>query len=55
VAELRAKKALRYILEPFEPQPLPVSVVYAHARLRFAAIRAFVDACREGARTIKLV
>jgi DNA-binding transcriptional LysR family regulator len=54
VAALRAKKALRYILECFEPQPLPVHVVYPHARLRSAAVRAFVDACRLGVRTIKL-
>jgi len=37
---------LRYILEDFEPEPLPVSIVYPHAKLASATVRAFVEACR---------
>ncbi len=46
VAHLRAAKSLRYILEEFEPEPLPVSLVYPHAKLASATVRAFVEACR---------
>ena len=46
VAHLRAAKSLRYILEEFEPEPSPVSVVYPHAKLASATVRAFVEACR---------
>jgi DNA-binding transcriptional LysR family regulator len=31
------------VLEKFEPEPLPVSLVYPHARLLSARVRAFVD------------
>jgi DNA-binding transcriptional LysR family regulator len=47
VAEERAAGRLRYVLEDFEPPPLPVSVVYPHARHRSAAVRLFVQACRD--------
>ena len=36
---------LRYVLEDFEQEPLPVSIVHPHARLPSATVRAFVDAC----------
>ena len=54
VAELRVSKRLRYVLEPYEPEPRPVSVVYPHARLRSAAVRAFVEECRGAIAGMKL-
>jgi len=36
---------LRYVLEKFETEPLPVQVVYAHSRLLSSKVRAFADAC----------
>jgi DNA-binding transcriptional LysR family regulator len=47
VAEARAAGRLRYVLESFEPPPIPVSVVYPHARHRSAAVRLFAQACRK--------
>jgi len=31
------------VLEEFEPEPLPLSLVYPHARLLSARVRSFVD------------
>jgi DNA-binding transcriptional LysR family regulator len=45
VAPRIAAKELRYVLQAFEPEPIPVSVVYPHSRLQSATLRAFVDAC----------
>jgi DNA-binding transcriptional LysR family regulator len=42
-----AAKKLRVVLSEFEPAPIPVSVVYAHARLMSPRIRAFVDWMKE--------
>ncbi|MFZ5557768.1 MAG: LysR family transcriptional regulator [Pseudomonadota bacterium] len=36
-------KQLREVLKDFEPPPLPVSLVYPHARLLSPRVRAFVD------------
>lgn len=44
VAPRIAAKELRYVLRGFEPEPMPVSVVYPHSRLQSATLRAFVDA-----------
>jgi len=43
VAPLVAVKKLRVVLPDFEPPPIPVSVVYPHARLMSPRIRVFVD------------
>lgn len=43
VADLVARKKLRIVLEEFEAPPLPLSVVYPHARLLPARTRVFVD------------
>lgn len=40
--QLEAKQ-LREVLTDFEPAPLPVSLVYPHARLLSSRVRAFVD------------
>jgi DNA-binding transcriptional LysR family regulator len=50
VAPQIAAKELRYVLQAFEPEPIPVSVVYPHSRLQSATLRAFVDACVGGLR-----
>ena len=38
---------LRRILADFEPPPLPIHLVYPHARLLSSNVRAFVEAARE--------
>jgi DNA-binding transcriptional LysR family regulator len=47
VAPLRRSGKLRYVLEDFETEPLPVHVAYPHSRLLSANVRAFVDRCVE--------
>lgn len=43
VEELVAAKRLRIVLREFEPPPIPIHIVFAHARLLSPRIRAFVD------------
>jgi DNA-binding transcriptional LysR family regulator len=43
VAGAVAEKILRYVLEKFEGEPVPVYVIYPHARLPSATVRAFVE------------
>jgi DNA-binding transcriptional LysR family regulator len=43
VESLVQQKKLRVVLEEFEPPPIPIHVVFAHARLMTSRIRAFVD------------
>ena len=52
VAPYRKSGQLKYVLEKFEPEPVPVQVVYPQARLMSHRVRAFVDQCvRELKRT----
>jgi DNA-binding transcriptional LysR family regulator len=44
-APYRDDKRLRYVLEEFETEPLPVHVVYPQSRLVSGKVRAFVDQC----------
>ena len=44
-APYRDAKKLRYILEEFETEPLPVQVVYPQSRLVTGKVRAFLDEC----------
>lgn len=44
-APYREEKKLRHVLEEFEPEPVPVHVVYPQARLVTGRVRAFVDEC----------
>ena len=44
-APYRNEKRLRYVLEEYETEPLPVQVVYPHSRLVSGKVRAFVDEC----------
>jgi DNA-binding transcriptional LysR family regulator len=43
VAQYLQDKALRVVLETFEPAPAPISIVYPHARHLPARTRAFID------------
>ena len=43
VAEHQRAGRLRYVLEAYEPEPNPVSLVYPQARLVSARLRAFID------------
>jgi DNA-binding transcriptional LysR family regulator len=45
VAPQRRSGKLKYVLEDFEAEPLPVHVAYPHSRLLSANVRAFVDLC----------
>jgi DNA-binding transcriptional LysR family regulator len=47
VAPLKRSGKLKYLLEDFETEPLPVHVAYPHSRLLSANVRAFVDLCVE--------
>jgi DNA-binding transcriptional LysR family regulator len=43
VAGAVSERQLRYVLEEFEQEPVPVHVIYPHARLPSATVRAFVE------------
>jgi DNA-binding transcriptional LysR family regulator len=45
VAPLRQAGKLKYVLEEFENEPLPVHFVYPSSRIRSTAVRAFADIC----------
>jgi DNA-binding transcriptional LysR family regulator len=45
VARHRNEKRLRYVLEEFETEPLPVHIVYPQSRLVSGKVRSFVDEC----------
>jgi DNA-binding transcriptional LysR family regulator len=44
---------LKYVLEAFEPEPLPVHVVYPHTRLMSTRVRSFVDECVKQLRQVR--
>jgi DNA-binding transcriptional LysR family regulator len=52
VAPYRKDGRLRYVLEKFETEPIPVQVVYPQARLMSNKVRAFVDDCVDKLRSI---
>jgi DNA-binding transcriptional LysR family regulator len=43
IRPLEREKKLEVVLEKFEPPPLPVSIVYPHARLLSTRVRVFLD------------
>jgi DNA-binding transcriptional LysR family regulator len=47
VAPFQKNGRLKYVLEQFEPEPIPVHVVYAHSNLLSNRMHAFVDECVE--------
>jgi len=44
---------LRYVLEEFEIEPLPIQVIYPHSKLLSTKVRAFVDECVKQLRKVK--
>jgi DNA-binding transcriptional LysR family regulator len=53
-APYRKSNKIRYILEGFETEPLPVQIVYPHTRRLSTTVRAFVDECARKLRHVKL-
>ena len=53
VAPYRKSNKLRYLLEEFETEPLPVQVIYPHSRLLSTKVRAFVDECVRKLRQVR--
>lgn len=51
-APYRNAKKLRYVLEEFETEPIPVQVVYPQAKLITSKVRAFVDECMSKLRQV---
>jgi DNA-binding transcriptional LysR family regulator len=45
VAPYRKAGQLKYVLEKFETEPMPVQVIYPQARLMSRKVRTFVDEC----------
>ncbi|OLB72462.1 MAG: hypothetical protein AUI16_20335 [Alphaproteobacteria bacterium 13_2_20CM_2_64_7] len=45
VAPHRKAGQLKYVLEKFETEPMPVQVVYPQPRLMSHKVRTFVDEC----------
>jgi len=45
VAPYRKAGQLKYVLEKFETDPMPVQVIYPQARLMSHKVRTFVDEC----------
>jgi DNA-binding transcriptional LysR family regulator len=45
VAPYRKSGKLKYVLEKFETEPMPVQVVYPQTRLMSNKVRVFVDEC----------
>jgi len=54
VAPLIRAGRLRYVLEDFEVEPLPVSFVYPQSRLLSPTVRAFANLCTERLRRARL-
>ncbi|HKH02767.1 MAG TPA: LysR substrate-binding domain-containing protein, partial [Bradyrhizobium sp.] len=50
VAPDRQRGKLRYLLEEFETEPIPVQVVYPASRLLSNKVRLFIDECVAGLR-----
>lgn len=53
-APYRKANKIRYVLEEFETEPLPVQVVYPHTRRLSTTVRAFVDECVKKLRQVGL-
>jgi DNA-binding transcriptional LysR family regulator len=50
----RRSNKLRYVLERFETEPVPVQIVYPHTRRLSTTVRAFVDECVRKVRHVSL-
>jgi DNA-binding transcriptional LysR family regulator len=53
-APYRRSNRIRYVLEEFETEPVPVHVVYPHTRRLSTTVRAFVDECVGKLRQVRL-
>jgi DNA-binding transcriptional LysR family regulator len=53
-APYRKANKIRYVLEEFETEPLPVQVVYPQTRRLSTTVRAFVDECVRKLREVRL-
>jgi len=53
-APFRKSNKIRYVLEEFEPEPVPVQVVYPQTRRLSTTVRAFVDECVRKLRQVRL-
>jgi len=53
VAPLMRAGRLRYVLEEFETEPLPVQFLYPHSRIRSPTVRALADLCVKELRQTK--
>jgi DNA-binding transcriptional LysR family regulator len=53
VVPYRKSGDLRYVLEEFEVEPLPIQVIYPHSKLLSTKVRAFVDACVKQLRKVR--
>jgi len=54
VAPYRKNNQLAYVLEQFEPEPIPVHVIYPRLTLISNRVRALVDHCVDKLRQVKL-
>jgi DNA-binding transcriptional LysR family regulator len=54
VAPLERAGKLKYVLEGFEIEPLPVNFLYPHSRMLSPTVRAFADLCAQRLRRAKL-
>jgi DNA-binding transcriptional LysR family regulator len=50
----RKSNKIRYVLEDFETEPVPVQVVYPHTSRLSTTVRAFIDECVEKLRGVGL-
>jgi DNA-binding transcriptional LysR family regulator len=53
-APFRKSHKIRYVLEEFETEPVPVQVVYPHTRRLSTTVRTFVDECVRKLRQVRL-
>ena len=53
VAPFRANGQLKYVLEQFESEPVPVHVAYPHSNLLSNRVHVFVDECVDRLRRVK--
>jgi DNA-binding transcriptional LysR family regulator len=54
VAPNRKGGQLKYVLEKFEMEPLPVQLVFPSSKLLSTKVRAFIDECTEQLRHVPL-
>jgi len=53
-APYRKANKLRYVLEAFETEPLPIQIIYPHTRRLSTTVRTFVDDCISKLRHVSL-